>query len=499
MPTSPSRRDFLKTTSTLALLGAGAGTSVAAAETAPLPALLPRDSQGRHFVFYADCCSGIAGTGNEQNHAAVNRVVARLQPGPEFIAFPGDAVMGYLTDPAPLRQQWDYWWNTEMAWLHPRGIPLYQSTSNHNTYDLASEEVFRQVHPHLPQNGPEGQRGLAYAVRNGNLLYVSTHQPDRTRPDRSTLVMETAWLDQILTQHADARYKFVCGHYPVFPVNGYFQSPQWCFRPAEREPFWEVLVKHQVHAYLCSHILAFDVQIHRGIPQILSGGAGTQGAGPLALMPARSEYLHCVEMAVDDQGLRCQTRGVDGRVRETLTWPCPFPASPAWQRLTPTDCTAQLSSLKPAGKIVAFRASTGPVRVDPAGTPQTLLWGWDSMEGLATVWIGWEGTPLRLTVRLIPQSGFGWQVWSGPVVPLGVPWTGEVALHPGLGPGGVLWRPTANAPWQSLSTTSSKGLEDLTWPRYWNIGHGHSGADEWPCLAPALEIDWTHADLPSHA
>ena len=94
MPTSPSRRDFLKTTSTLALLGAGAGTAVAATEAAPLPALLPRDSQGRHFVFYADCCSGIPGAGNEQNHAAVNRVVARLQPGPEFIAFPGDAVMG---------------------------------------------------------------------------------------------------------------------------------------------------------------------------------------------------------------------------------------------------------------------------------------------------------------------------------------------------------------------------------------------------------------------
>jgi len=78
-----------------------------------------------------------------------------------------------------LREQWAYWRKTEMRWLDQKRIPLYMSTSNHNTYDYGSEEVFREVHPELPRNGPPGQEGLAYFIRRGSLLYVSTHQPDR--------------------------------------------------------------------------------------------------------------------------------------------------------------------------------------------------------------------------------------------------------------------------------------------------------------------------------
>ena len=62
-----------------------------------------------------------------------------------------------------------------MAWLKEKPFPLYQSTSNHNTYDYDSEKVFREVHPDIPQNGPGDQKGLAYFVRRDNVLYVSTH------------------------------------------------------------------------------------------------------------------------------------------------------------------------------------------------------------------------------------------------------------------------------------------------------------------------------------
>lgn len=497
-----TRRQFLHQTSQLATgltatsALAASSTSAATAPDTNVPALLPRDPSGRHFVLYADCCSGVPGAPNEKTHRAVNAIVSRIRPRPEFIAFPGDAVMGYVTDAQTLRQQWRHWQQNEMTWLEDAGLPLYQSTSNHNTYDETSEEIFREFHPDLPQNGTGDQKGLAYAVRRGNLLYVSTHQPDRTRPYRRTMTIDTAWLDEILREHADATFKFVCGHYPVFPVNGYTQYPLWCFRPEERRPFWDVLVRHRVNAYLASHILAFDVQSHEGILQIVSGGAGTMGTGSLALMPVRSEYLHAVQMAVDEAGLRYRVVGVDGRGRESLAWPFTLPTESQWTALTPANVGATLSQQKIAESIIAWRFQGELAKSASSAVPQTLLCGWDGMEGVATVWVGLEGTPLRLTVRLVPQSGFGWQTWTGGEVREGAPFEFQLALHSGMGPGGILIRRGDSAPWQSLTGPSSKGAEDLTWPRSWAIGEAQSGPSEHPFLGSGLSLRFVRVPAP---
>ena len=66
-------------------------------------------------------------------------------------------------------------------------------------------------------------------------------------------------------------------------------------------------------AYLCSHILAFDVQVHDGVLQILSAGAGTAQR-----MPEGVEYLHAVQLALDAEGLRYQVLDQAGAVREEL-------------------------------------------------------------------------------------------------------------------------------------------------------------------------------------
>jgi hypothetical protein len=499
MPPSTSRREFLLAGGAANALLTGipsVGVAAPAELPAQIPALLPRDAAGHHFVFYADCCSGVPGAPNENSHAEVNRVVERIRPLPEFIAFPGDAVMGYVEDKHVLRTQWDHWWNTEMAWLQKLGLPLYQSTSNHNTYDLSSEEIFREFHPYLPQNGSAAFRGLEYFVRRGDLLYVSTHQPDRTRPYRHDMLIDPGWLDRVLTENADAKHKFVCGHYPVFPVNGYFYYPQWSFRPQERKPFWDVLVKHRTTAYLCSHILAFDVQIHEGIPQILSGGAGTKGTGPLALMPLRSEYLHAVQMAIDNQGLRCRTLDTAGNAREEFAWPLDLRPSTTWKPLDTENLKTQLATVNLQGSVVTWRIQGQTGSVATASEPQTWLWGYDPMEGTATIWIGLEGTPSRLTVRLIPQSGFGWQTWTGPVIDPSHHFDWQLALHPGLGPGGVLIRSRDDTAWQSLMTTSSKGVEELKWPQSWWLGHGPSGIHDWPFTGSNLHVAWQQTSLP---
>ena len=111
--------------------------------SARLAALLPR-GQGHQFVVYGDACSGIAGALHEKTFASVNAVVQRLDPPPEFIAFLGDEVAGLTADRAELEAQWRHWMQHEMAWLDREAIPLWNTTSNHTTYDAMSEAAFRR-------------------------------------------------------------------------------------------------------------------------------------------------------------------------------------------------------------------------------------------------------------------------------------------------------------------------------------------------------------------
>ena len=184
-----------------------------------IPALLPLDGVGHQFVCYADSCSGVPGALHERTFASVNAVVAQLTPQPEFICFPGDEIIGLSADDDELRQQWQYWFEQEMAWLDRDRIPLYHTTANHTTYDPASTAIFREVLAHLPANGPSAQKGLAYFIRRDDLLliFVDTMGVGLGGEGR----VETTWLAQTLATHADARYKLVLGHHPIHPVNGY--------------------------------------------------------------------------------------------------------------------------------------------------------------------------------------------------------------------------------------------------------------------------------------
>ncbi|MEO2046614.1 MAG: hypothetical protein ABGX16_08570 [Pirellulales bacterium] len=456
----------------------------------PIQALLPRDDDGHHFVLYSDCCSGTAGTPRARNLQLVNAVASRISPSPEFISFPGDAIAGYTDDYAELRRQWNYWLDTEMGWLRKGNLTLYQSTSNHNTYDAGSEQAFREVHPNLPQNGPLEQQGLAYYVRCGNLLYVSTHQPDQQQ------LIDYVWLRQVLTEHADCRFKFVAGHYPVFPVNGYLAWPLWCFPPEERQPFWDILVEHKVDAYLTSHIIAFDVQVHDGVLQILSGGAGTNH-GPGGFMPGTSECLHVVQLAIDHQGLRYQVHDTAGLIREKLCWPLKLPAMKHWRNIKSAQASEALSLVDWSKEIVVFRISGIFKQENLLREDQAILCGIDHSEGVEPLWIGIDGGSGRLLVRVVPSSGYGWQVWKGPLLVPGESFDFQVVFHPDMGPGGILYRQQENVAWSTLESTSSKGTENLKPLRRWAVGHSQSGEKDRPFVGHDLQVRFAHQTVPA--
>jgi hypothetical protein len=432
-------------------------------------------SQHHHFVVYGDCCSGIPGALHEETAASVNRVVAAIQPQPDFVCFLGDEVMGLTTNADDLRAQWRYWLDHEMAWLDRAVTPLYNVPSNHTTYDVMSEQMYAEVMMHLPANGPAGQERLTYSVRRGDLLMVFVNTMSTVLGEGR---VETAWLDKTLRQHADARHKLVFGHHPAWPVNGFSGEYQRELEQENGRRFWDVLRRHGVLAYVCSHMLAFDVQVHDGILQILTAGAGTAH-----LMPPEWEYLHAVRVELDETGLRYEVLDTTGAVRERLTWPIPDPLPKAWHEITAGEpCQAPR-----IGEAPVWLDVSGVTAPTPVGS-QTILCAWNDDAWLPPLWVGLIGPEQRLSVLLAPQVGRSPHLWTGPAVPAGAPFHIQLLLHPGMGPGGLLWRADAGAPWTSLTCASAWGLARLPHAANLSLGIGKGNAQDRPWHGPELRV-----------
>ncbi|MFH6784813.1 MULTISPECIES: metallophosphoesterase family protein [Methylobacterium] len=441
--------------------------------------LLPK-SPGHQFVIYGDSCSGVPGALHEQTFAAVNAVVRRLSPQPDFILFPGDEIIGLTPDPAALRAQWKHWLEVETAWLDRRTIPMWHTTGNHTTYDAMSEDVFRDV-LRLPANGPEDQKGLSYWVRRDDLLMVFIHTLWTGLGGEGHV--ETDWLRGVLDLHADARHKIVLGHHPVHPVNGFSGTYQREIGHEYAGDFWTILTQAGVLAYMCSHILAYDVQVHDGVLQICTAGAGTAHR-----MPEGIEYLHCIQAALDRDGLRYQVLDTDGIARERLRWPPAFAGPSAdWQRVATGRSDALFTGSIDPGDIVTFRLS-GTTAAE-AWAPEQTLFTAHAPDTIAPIWLGLRGPRQTLTLVVGKTPGRSPSYWLGPDLPADRAFDVEVAFYPDMGPGGILSRSGGATAWTSLRSATATGIEGIHWPPSWSIGHGQHGSGDRPFKGPALTVD----------
>ena len=433
----------------------------------PIAALMPR-KEGHQFVVYGDACSGIPDAPHARNFARINSVIRNLAPTPEFILFLGDEISGLTSTPDDLRAQWRHWLEQEMSWLDRNSIPLWHTTSNHTTYNKMSEAVFRDALK-LPINGPPGQEGLSYWVRRNDLLLVFVHTLWTDLGGEGHV--ESEWLREVLRLHGDARYKLVMGHHPVHSVNGFSGAYQRDIGPEHAQSFWDALVDGGVLAYFCGHILAFDVQVHRGVLQICTAGAGTSHR-----MPEGIEYLHCVQVALDAAGLRYQVLDLAGCVREHLSWPIPQSRTERWLALSAGENDAPITGEPDANKLMAFRFA-GHAASRTVNVAQTLLSAYRP-GFLEQLWIGIQGPEQRLTVIIGPEPGRSPHYWFGPTIMSGIPFDIELLIHTGMGPGGIICRTQNERRWSSLSAASPWGAERLRWPERWTVGYAQSGPDD---------------------
>ena len=433
-----------------------------------IPTMKP-DESGHQFVIYSDSCSGAQGALHEQTFHQVNELISALDQAPQFICFPGDEVMGLTRDRDQLRRQWRYFFEQELSWLDRDAVPLYHTTGNHTVYDRMSESVFRETMARQPQNGPPDQRGLSYSVRRGDLLMIFVNTLWSGTGGEGTV--ETDWLEATLERHADAKHRLVFGHHPVWTVNGYAGDYQRNLEFRNGRRFWDVLARHGALAYVCSHILAFDVQVHRGVLQICSAGAGTARR-----MPPDDEYLHILQAALDDKGLRYQVLDRARQVREWLAWPWRLPSSKSWPTFTSGEARSlpadHLQRLDRA-QLVVWEI-TGKLPAKPDGDSQMILRADANDDALAWLRLGVSGVDHRLTALLSPQANRSPHRWQGPALPTDRPFSIQFALHSGMGPGGLLWRWRDDEAWSSMIGASAWGAERLSWSHQWRVGEDYS-------------------------
>jgi len=105
---------------------------------------------------------------------------------------------------------------------------------------------------------------------------------------------------------------------------------------------------------------------------------------------------------------------------------------------------------------------------------QTMICGWDENEGPCRIWIGLEGPNPWVTLRMQIHRGQGSQEWHGPILNPGKPFDFQIAVHTGMGPGGVMYRESEDSPWSSLRTSSARGAKGFSWPSWWSVSSHQS-------------------------
>jgi len=212
-------------------------------------------------------------------------------------------------------------------------------------------------------------------------------------------------------------------------------------------------------------------------------------------MPEGIEYLHCVQAALDADGLRYQVLDAEGHAREGLSWPLHPPLVDQWRPLPSGESEALCTGGPASDRVVALRfagrsASAGD------GSAQTLLAA--GRPDLQTpLWIGLSGPNQRLTVIVGPEARRSPHYWHGPTVahadafrlPAPSSHRHGAGRHHGL-------QPATISAGSSLAAASPWGAERLAWPERWTVGHAPRGRGP---TSPSGAMPWQRQRLFSRA
>lgn len=212
---------------------------------------------------------------------------------PEFILVPGDLVMGHWDDST---------WNSKdtiakyaeryyTAWIHRMNdhqLKFYTAVGDHELGDnpwrdsikIATVPEYRQAfqkYLQMPGNGPAHLKGTAFWWRHKKVLFISVDVFEEGESNQGSIRAgvtgkQLEWLKNILANNQDAEFRIVMGHTPVLGPVRKWSSSGLMIEEGQSSPFWQMMKKYEVDAYLCGEVHAITCTERDGIMQIAHGG-----------------------------------------------------------------------------------------------------------------------------------------------------------------------------------------------------------------------------------
>jgi len=210
---------------------------------------------------------------------------------PELVLAAGDMVNGWFrngnTDYAAQYANW----KRAMRPVYAAGIMIYAVRGNHDSGParlalpplpaqlepapgslavLEREYLKAMIEPHIPMNGPDGEKGLTYVQNHKDACFIALDQYSNGQHK-----VNQEWLDRELSNHAEP-HLFVFGHEPAFEAN---HKDNLSFYPERRDRFWDGIGKAGARLYFCGHDHFYNralIADRNGNPirQIIAGTGG---------------------------------------------------------------------------------------------------------------------------------------------------------------------------------------------------------------------------------
>ena len=230
----------------------------------------------------------------------------------DFLLFPGDLVGGYTsgyayTGPATFEEElWT--WVEKMQPVYDAGIGVYVSRGNHELMDTWNRSIWPNINPDdnhttrwlnvfgndlypeliLPDNGPESEKYMTYAVTHKNAFIVSLDQYAGINHETVHMVNQK-WLDAQLAANTKPHI-FIAGHEPAFRA---MHTDCLDNQQLQRDEFWASIRNAGGRTYFTGHDHFYDharIDDGDGNPDndIHQYIIGTGGAYPYAWSPPYS-------------------------------------------------------------------------------------------------------------------------------------------------------------------------------------------------------------------
>jgi len=182
------------------------------------------------------------GGDNGVNTAVLKELAAEIANiNPEFVLFPGDLVNGYNSQ-EELESQLKTW-RQAMTPIYDAGIKVYAVRGNHDLGKPKAREAWNNLFEYLPDNGPEDETNVTYAVTHQNALIIGLDQYVNSKK------INIPWVDAQFETNTQPHI-FVFGHEPAFKAQhgdclGSF--------PESRNALLKSIEKAGGRTYFCGH------------------------------------------------------------------------------------------------------------------------------------------------------------------------------------------------------------------------------------------------------